>query len=77
MKTLEENKQEMKTAVSEEIDRYYEEFARASADQTCKIGGFERIAMEHKRRLDEILRDFTGKALGIIETGDDKKMQMP
>jgi hypothetical protein len=67
MKDLKEQKQETKVSVEREIDRYYEEFEKASADLTCDIGGFEKIIMEHKRRLDEILRDAAGKALSVVD----------
>ena len=70
--TIEESKRETKAAVEREIDRYYDEFERGSDDPDCKIGDFERIVMDHKRRLDEILRDGAGKALSSVDTGDKK-----
>ena len=70
MKTkLEESKNQTIEAVIQEINRYYVEFERGSADAACRIGDFERMIMEHKRRLDEILRDAAGKALSTVEAG--------
>ena len=69
---LEERREETKNAINSEVDRFYEEFEKGSADPEFKIGDFERTVLEHKRRLDEILRDAAGKALSDIDAEHKK-----
>ena len=63
-----------KAEMIQELERYYGELSRGCEDTTCKISGFERMMVSHRKRTDEIIQKATSEALSSIEEADGKKM---
>ena len=64
----------VKAGMAQEIERYYEELSRGCEDTTCKISGFERMMVNHRKRTEEILLKATSEALSSVEEVEGKKM---
>ena len=68
MKTIEEQKAELKARMSEEIDKYYEEIGKRRRNKSLKIGEIERMLVEKKAALSAMLTESTGEAISEIES---------
>ena len=64
----------VKAEMAQETERYYEELSRGCEDTTCKISGFERMMVNHRKRTEAILLKATGEALSSVEEAEGKKM---
>jgi len=71
---LQEQKERTIAAMTEEIERYYEELSQGSEDPACDINGFEKMMVAHQKRTDEIFLKAVCDAVSSVEAEVIKKM---
>ena len=67
MKTIEEQKAELKAKMSEEIDKYYAEIEGKRKNKSQKIEEIERLLVEKKAAINAMMIESIGKAMSEEE----------
>jgi len=63
----------VKAEAVQEIERYYEELSQGCENPACKINGFERMMVQHRKKTDEIMLKAASEALSSVEEEKRKK----
>jgi 23S rRNA pseudoU1915 N3-methylase RlmH len=75
IRNMEERRELLKKKMNEAIEEYCAKFSEGSGQEKFTIDDIERLMLENRQRMKEILEESSSEFVSEIETGDKKTVR--